>query len=127
MSDLTLAQLERMVAKRRSNLDALHKKRRTLLKDLEKVDKQIAALQGQGKGGGSYVQRARNEKSLQVVVTEILGKSKKGLRLRQLAERVLDSGYKTNSNNFQNVLYQCLYNSKKVEHDPASGNYLLVE
>ena len=47
MSDLTLAQLERMVAKRRSNLDALHKKRRTLLKDLEKVDKQIAALQGQ--------------------------------------------------------------------------------
>ena len=129
MSELTLAQLERMVAKRRSSLESLQKKRRNLLKELERLDKQIASLQGPRGNArpGTYAQRARNEKSLQTVVAEILTKSKKGLTLRALAERVLESGYKTNSNNFQNVLYQCLYNSKRFEHDPSTGNYVIVE
>jgi hypothetical protein len=57
------------------------------------------------------------------VVDGILVKSKKGLSLPDLASKVTESGYKSNSRNFKNVVYRCVYNSENIVHDAATGCY----
>jgi len=57
---------------------------------------------------------------------EVLKKQKAGLPLDKLATAVLNTGYKSGSPNFKNVLYQCLYNNKKaIVHDKKTGAYRL--
>ncbi len=58
-------------------------------------------------------------------MVEILGRTKKGLTLAELGQKVLDAGYKSSSSNFRNVLYQCVYNTKDVYHDESTGTYKL--
>ena len=43
---------------------------------------------------------------------EILGKEKIGLPLKDLANRMLESGYKTTSTNFSMARYQVLQNAR---------------
>jgi hypothetical protein len=127
--NLTVAQLEKILQKRRAKLDALIAKRTRLLKQLAQLEAQIVAI------GGVVAEQARtrtarrrpkNTKTLIVAVRDVLSQHKKGLTLRDLAEKLLASGYKTSSTNFQNTLYQCLYhNSDKLAHDPKNHTYRL--
>lgn len=128
--DLSVNELEKLLENKKSLLDNLAKKRERLQRDLDAVELEITALEGgRGTRGAAaarrtrMVRRPKNEKSLHATVLEILGKSKKGFALSPLCEKVLETGYKTNSTNFKNVLYQCLYNSKHIEHDETSGHY----
>ena len=94
---------------------------------IARVEQRIQELQGHSIAAGSGQrrprQRLRNERSLSNVVRKLLGGSKNGYALSELAERVLATGYKTNSANFKNVLYQCLYNSDKFVHDKEARTY----
>ena len=128
---MSVAQLEKLLDSRKSQLGTLTKKRDKLKKDLEQVEKRILVLQGRAtatvssKARRKPAKRAQNEKPLSAFVVDILGQNKKGLTLAGLSERVLAAGYKTNSTNFRNVLYQCLYNAKKVHHDEKTQTYKL--
>ena len=130
--DLSVADLERMLSSRKTQLDSLRRKREGLLKELDTVQRQISELEGRRHGGTTEIMRERfrnrprNEKSLRSHVFEILNAHDKGLTLQDLAAQILEAGYKTNSTNFKNVLYQCVYNTDRVRHDAQSGLYKLV-
>jgi len=124
--DLSVVELERLLNSRKSQLGELLKKRDKLRRELAQMERQIAELSGQRGGAGPPGRRGarvKNERSLREYVVEILGKSKKGLTLVELAQKVLDAGYKSDSANFRNVLYQCVYNTKDLYHDELTGTY----
>jgi len=127
----TVSALEQMLMRKQSQLQTLTRRRDLLLGKLTKLDEAIGRLSGQKAGAGFKVRRRvrrrpRNERSLQDVVLEVLQANRPGLSLRGLAEQVFATGYKSNSTNFNNVLYQCLYNNRKtIVHDPKTGVYRL--
>ena len=128
MKDFSVSELEKILETRKSELAKLLKNREKLLKDLQRVEKRIKTLEGRKTTGAKRKsrKRARNAKSLRKVVTEILSRNKKGVVLDALSKKVLATGYKSNSSNFKNVLYQCLYNIDDFEHDKKSGAYRLA-
>jgi hypothetical protein len=123
--ELTVAQLEKILLRKKAALEKLLRQRTQLQKKLAQVERRIIEIGG-GEGGKPRPPRRRpkNAKTLLVAVTEMLAQHKKGLTLRDLANRLLASGYKTSSTNFQNTLYQCLYhNSDKLAHDAKNHTY----
>lgn len=131
--DLSVADLQKLLNDRQSQLTSLEKRRKRLQKELDVVERRIDELEGRGGTPGRRrttrrgVKRPNNVQSLHAYVKETLGKNRAGLSLEDLANSVLGAGYKTNSSNFKNVLYQCVYNSKEVKHDDKSGTYKLVK
>ena len=127
--EVTVAQLEKALESKRSKLHELTAKREKLQRMLAKTESQIASLAGRAAVEGTGVRRrrrrAKNAKSLRAYVLEILGRSKKGLTIAELDDRVQATGYKSKSRNFRNVLYQCLYNSDEIGQDKATGKYVL--
>ncbi len=130
--DLTVAELESLLAQQKSRVTSLGKKRSKLQAELNSVEKQLQSLQGSaastprtGKKTGRRGKRPKNAQSLASVVTGILGKSPKGLSLDDLTAQVINSGYKTKAKSFSNVVYQCVYNSKAIQRDKKSGAYRL--
>ena len=70
--------------------------------------------------------RPKNAQKLPEVLKDILGRSKKGLALGELTQKVIDSGFKSNSEKFNNVVYQTLYNRKdSFERDAEGGLWKL--
>jgi len=131
--DMSLAELERVVNNKKSLLERSLKRREQLKKELDDAERQIRVLERRPGYSTAMLRRrpsgprVKNEKSLHTVVTEVLTKNKKGLSLADLHDRVLETGYKTASKNFKNVLYQCLYNSKHFTHDASTGRYKLTK
>ena len=124
----SVADLERILDERKSQLQELAKRRDLAQKELDKLDAEIQELMGAGGSIGRSRRRRRrvkNEKSLRAVVLELLGKNKKGFALADLSEKVSETGYRSTSRNFRNVLYQCLYNTEGIVHDDATGCYRL--
>ena len=129
-AEMSVAQLERLLSSRKAQLENLKMKRTRLQRELERVEKRITTLEGSSKTAISRRRRRsrkrpRNAKSLHEFVLEILGKNKKGLELAPLAQEVLAAGYKTNSKDFNNVVYQCVFKSKVMVRDEKSGRYRL--
>jgi hypothetical protein len=129
MRDLSVTALERILERRRKQLEALTRRRDALRKQLEKIEEQIRQIGGDGGQAGARRKgrrRPRNEKPLAIVVGEILKKSKPGLSLGQLTAKIVASGYKSYSEDFKNVVYQSLYNNRKtIIHDEKAGVYKL--
>lgn len=125
---LTVADLEKILETRRSILQNMLEQRGKIQRELDRIDSAIRQLQGNerisvsGRGKGP---RRQNSVSLRQLVQELLAKSKKGYTLAELTEHVFASGYKSDSTNFRNVLYQCLYNLKDAFHDAETGTYRL--
>lgn len=124
---LSIADLERILDERRDELQALLRKREKAQKELDKLDAEIqdamnpnAPIGRARRRGGP---RVKNETSLRKVVEGILSKTKKGLSLPDLVNKVAETGYKSNSRNFKNVVYQSVYNSENIVHDDATGCY----
>ena len=129
---MSIAQLEALINSRKDELGSLHKQRDQLSKQLDAVNREIAAAEGKSgaakrgrpagfmrsaaarKFRGPSVQRALNDRSLKAYVEEVLTASKKDLTIGQIQEAVLKNGYITNSINFKNTLYQCLYHNEKA-------------
>ena len=124
----SVAVLERILDERKGQLQDLAKRRDQAQKELDKLDAEIQGLVGVGGSVGKIRRRRRrvkNAQSLRAVVLEIMGKNKKGFTLADLTVKVTESGYKSSSRNFRNVLYQCLYNTEGIVHDDATGCYRL--
>lgn len=128
-ANISVAELERILLSRKQQLEELQQRKATLLAELGRIDEEIAKMQGARQTLNVSVATRGNKpvnvKSLREYVLEILGRSRRGMSLSDLSEKVLAAGYRTESNNFRNVLYQCLYNTKDVYHDDSTGTYRL--
>lgn len=136
-SDLSVAQLEKLLSDKKGELATLGQKKANLQSQLASVDKALDSLKGatapaaapaparRKKKRGRRGKLPRNAQSLGAAVTGILGKTPKGLSLKDLVAAVLGSGYKTKAKNFSNVVYQCVYNSKTIYRDEKSGTHRL--
>jgi hypothetical protein len=111
---LSIAQLEQMLNRRRSELNDLEKERRKLLQRLSNLDQRIAGLGGSRRGGrnGSAGGRARNAKSLVACLEDVLG-SGKPMQVGDIAERVKAGGYRSSSANFRGIVNQTLIKDKR--------------
>ena len=125
----TVAQLERLLEKQRAKLDGLVQHRDRLQRKLAQVEHKIATIGGLMRDGAQVRRtrkRPKNTKTLLQAVVDALNLNKKGLTLRELSAKILEDGYKTASTNFENTVYQIIYNnSDKVAHDPKSRTYRL--
>lgn len=133
-SQMSLAELESILKEQKTRLDSLKKKQRDLEKDLDSVNREISALEGngsrrRGRPAGSTRtvprRRAKNAKPLKGYVIDVLNANKKGLTLQEISDKVKAAGYKSKSKSFKNVLYQCLYHNREFMHDSDAGIYKL--
>ena len=150
-SEISVADLERILDARKSLVQELGKRRDALHKELAEIQEQLQGIvgtevklkksgakrgrppgtgkRGPGRPRGSKNRGARpkNERSLRDEISELLSKSKKGLTLEELTPKVVEAGYKTNSSKFSNMIYQNIYNSEGIVKDPETGCYSLVQ
>lgn len=120
---LSLADLEKLIVERQSQVETLVKRREQLQAEIEQLDAEIQDCLATGSVRRRGGKRPKNTASLRTVMLEVLAKNKKGLSLPDLAQQISDTGYKSNSRNFKNVVYQCVYNTENVVHDAATGLY----
>ena len=131
MQGMTIARLESMLNQQRSKKKELLRERIKLQTQLEKLDRQIAGLDGGGGGGGGsgagYTSggRARNEKSLVAVLEDVLEKHPKGLGVGEIVDAVQAAGYKSGSPNFRGIVNQTLIKEKKRFGAVSRGIYSL--
>jgi len=131
VSDMSVADLEKALQSKRGKLDDLSNQRDRLRKQLESVEGKIQTLGGTpadpGKQkGGRRGKRVKNAMPLSGYVEEVLGRTKKGFTVDEVEQKVLEAGYKTNSKNFRNVVYQCLYHAENIVQDEKSGRHQLM-
>ena len=73
--------------------------------------------------------RAKNERTAKDWAIEILGKEKKGLPLKDVANRMPETGSKPTFTNFSMALYQVLHNARKkgemFDVDAKTGNWVV--
>src|SRR5437868_10120044 len=102
-SELTIAQLERMLQNRRGQLNQKVKERSKLQKKMDQLDRQIRALGGGASAGGG---RVRNQQSLVQTMEAVLRKSGKPMRVADIMNGALSDGYRSNSGNFRGIVNQ---------------------
>jgi len=122
-SNLSLADLNQIMEARRSELSKLRQKRSELQRDLDRVDRQIFKIEGAGgrRGGNG---RVRNDKSLNDTIDEVLRSGGKPMRVADIMNGVLKTGYRSNSANFRGIVNQTLIKDKRF-HAPERGLYAL--
>jgi hypothetical protein len=124
---LTISQLERLLRKRRADLDSLMRERVQITKRLAAVDGRIRALSGGDiTGGGLGVTRsgrARNAMSLVATMSEVLSKAGKPLNVGDIVDKVQASGYHSNAANFRALVNQTLIKQRKLFSNAGRGMY----
>ena len=121
-TELTVADLEKALQAKRSKLDDLLAKRAKMRFELDGLEEQIVGLVGKR---AKRKKRVKGQPSLKVWVTTELEKAKKGLTLDELIEKVQAAGYKSSSDKFKNVMYQCLFHGEQFQKNDA-GRWVLV-
>lgn len=129
-----IAQLERILQERRSELNRLERQRSELQRKLDGVDRQITKLNGSlrgrragggGGGGGTGGTRARNEHSLVDVIETVLRANGKAMRVGDIVEAVQSGGYRSTSANFRGIVNQTLIKERKRFSAADRGVYQL--
>lgn len=108
LSNLSLADLQREMARRQRAAGALVKKRARLAAKLAALDAKIRAAGGQTGGG-----RARNPMSLAEALAKLL--KGKTMRVNEAAEAVRAAGYQSNAENFRTMVNLQLIKSGKFK------------
>lgn len=124
--NLSIAELERLLETKKDSLLDLAQRREDLVKqiaELDRVIQQMADLRGMPRR--HQPKRMANSTTLRAVMLDVLKKNKKGFKLDDLASKITESGYRSASRNFSNVVYQCIYNTPEVELDAKTGCYRL--
>jgi len=121
----TVADLARLVAEEQKALAELKRKRQQLDSELEELAGQVAQLKGSAgrkaaarparKKPARRPRRKRGGKSLREGVAEILSKSDRAMRAREIAEELIKSGYVTSSTNPQNMVSALLAQSDQFK------------
>jgi hypothetical protein len=123
-TNLSIAQLQRMMNEKKSQLDKLYRQRNDLQKRMGQIDKQIErvgggvnGLRGLGRGmaggGGGPGSRPRNERSLLDVIEGVLRDNGKPMKVGDIMDRVLATGYRSGSANFRGIINQTLIKDKR--------------
>ena len=115
-SAFNIAQLERILHDRRTELNRLQRQRSELQRKLDGVERQIGKLNGGGRGrprgGGGGGGRARNEHSLVEVIESVM-RGGKPMRVGDIVDAVQAGGYRSNSDNFRGIVNQTLIKERK--------------
>ena len=127
-TNLSIAQLERILRVRRGELQRLMRQRTKVARQLARIDSQLRSLDGNGGaaigrlGGGGG--RVRNEQSLVKMIEGVLGKTGKAMNVGDIATAVQRQGYKSNSANFRGIVNQTLIKEKQFSQ-ASRGMYQL--
>lgn len=120
-SRFTILQLQNMLVSRRSQFDALGRKRTGILKRLHAIDEKIkrldGPLRGAGSGGdraGSFTPggRARNPKGLVATMEEVLARGA-AMSVGDIVAAIEKTGYQSSSPNFRAIVNQTLIKERK--------------
>jgi hypothetical protein len=115
---MNIAELERVLEERRSELGKLARQRSELEKRLTALDRQMARVGGgaghfgRRRGRGS---RARNEHSLTETIEVVMKGSSKPMKVPDIVNGVLSSGYQSSSANFKGIVNQTLIKDKRFQ------------
>jgi hypothetical protein len=122
-TNLSLADLQHIMESRRTELTKLRRERQELQRELDRVDRQIFKIEGSGgrRGGNG---RVRNEQSLNDTIDQVLRSSGKPMKVGDIMEGVLKTGYRSNSANFRGIINQTLIKDKRFTA-PERGMYQL--
>ena len=125
-----IAQLERILEDRRTEVNRLERQRNELQRKLDGVERQIAKLAGglrglRGRRGGGGGTRARNEVSLVEAIENAMRGTGKPMRVGDIVDAVQASGYRSNSDNFRGIVNQTLIKERKRFAQAERGVYQL--
>jgi DNA-binding transcriptional MerR regulator len=125
-----IAQLERILQERRTEVTRLERVRNELRRKLDGVERQIEKLAGglrglRGRRGGGGGTRARNEVSLVEAIETAMRNNGKPMRVGDIVEAVQASGYRSNSDNFRGIVNQTLIKERKRFAQAERGVYQL--
>jgi hypothetical protein len=124
LSNLSIAQLERIIDSRRSEISRLERSRAKLARKLNQLDSKIDLLGGSARGRNGAAGRVRNDKSLPEMLVGVLSRGGKPMGVGEIAAAVRAGGYKTNSANFRSIVNQTLIKDKRFASS-ARGMYQL--
>jgi hypothetical protein len=111
-ANLSIAQLKQILNTRESELTRLEKQRKDLLKKLDQIDAHIAKIGG-SPGTPRSGSRAHNEKSLPQTMDQVLRAAGHPMKVGEIADAVLATGYRSNSVNFRAIINQTLIKERK--------------
>ena len=124
-----IAQLERILEDRRTEVNRLERLRNELQRKLDGVERQIAKLAGglrglRGRRGGGGT-RARNDVSLVEAIEGAMRSAGKPMRVGDIVDAVQGAGYRSNSDNFRGIVNQTLIKERKRFAQASRGVYQL--
>lgn len=121
-TNLTIAQLQRVLADKQSELNKLQRQRNELQKRMNLIDRQIervgGGMNGLRRGGapsGGFTAsgRARNARSLLDTLEGVMRDNGKPMRVPEILDAVLATGYRSGSANFRGIVNQTLIKEKR--------------
>ena len=120
-TNLSIAQLQRVLQEKQSEVQKLMGQRADLQKRMNLIDRHIERLGGggalnglrRGGGGGVVGVRARNSRSLLDVMEGVLRDNGKAMRVPEIMDAVLATGYRSGSANFRGIINQTLIKDKR--------------
>ena len=123
-TNLTIAQLQRVLNEKQSELNKLHRQRENLQRKIDLIDRQIDRVDGGGGtngtrrgagggGGGGGGRRPRNEHSLLDTIEAVLRKGGKPMKVQEILDGVIATGYRSGSANFRGIINQTLIKDKR--------------
>ena len=123
---LSLAQLERLMQSRRTELTRLTRQRDKVQKKLDTLNDRISEISGGMVGGtrGGGGTRARNAANLPEVIHQVLSKSGAAVSVGDIMDKVRAAGYRSNSANFRGIVNQALIKDKRFT-SASRGMYQL--
>lgn len=125
----SISELQEMLRTQRGQRSKLLRERKSLATKLEQVDRQIAALDGGDNGagvaGGVGRTRPRNDQPLPDVIASVLKKNGKPMRVGDITDGVLATGYTTTSANFRGIVNQALIKDDRFKQE-SRGYYKLA-
>lgn len=112
-ASMTISQLENLLSSQRGQLNKLTRARRRAQLKVDRIDKQIAQLDGGANpaaGGGT---RIRNSASLVQTLERVLRRAGKPMRVGDIVDAVVKTGYRSRSANFRSIVNQTLIKEKQ--------------
>jgi hypothetical protein len=98
---------------RKSELNRLRKQRTKIQRELDAVDREIGKIEGSGNGRAGGGGRARNAKSLNDTLEDVLRSNGKPMKVGDIVEAVKATGYRSSSANFRGIVNQTLIKDKR--------------
>jgi hypothetical protein len=123
-ADLSLNQLERIIARRRVEVQNLERRRAKLQRKVDAIDDRIRALGGDGASRSGPGSRARNPQSLVATLEHVMSKGEP-MSVTEIVDGVGRTGYRSNSDNFRGIVNQTLIKERKRFGNTGRGMYQL--